>query len=107
MAIVASVSAHPLEYPEEFDHQLVIGGEAQTITYLLRVRRDDRGSVGGDVSRGPDGTRVAADANYNIHTSKDGRTKVDARAEWERVYSRQGHSRPNYNVGVGFRHKFG
>lgn len=79
----------------------------------LRPRRqtkkdEDRGSIGGDVSRSPDGTRVRADGDYNVHTSKDGRTRVDARGEYERTYhGPRGNSRPHYNVGVGFRHRFG
>lgn len=101
------------------EHQLAIGvGEEENfnpgpLLLHLRPRRqakednNDRGSVGADVSRGPDGTRVRADADYNIHTSRDGRTTVDAQAGWERTYhGPQGNSRPDYNVGIGFRHRW-
>lgn len=104
------------ESPSEY--QLSIGQgsdilDSEPLLIHLRPRRQaqeqkrDRGSVGADVSRGPDGTRVRADGQYNIHTSRDGRTTVDANAGYERTYrGPHGTSRPNYNVGVGFRHRF-
>lgn len=101
----------PSEYQMTHEEQQY---DPEPVLVHLRERRQaqnndkDRGSVGADVNRGPDGTRVRADADYNIHTSKDGRTSVDARAGWERTYhGPRGNSRPDYNVGVGFRHRFG
>lgn len=86
--------------------------DSQPMVVHLRERRQardqrDRGSVGADVSRGPDGTRVRADADYNIHKSRDGRTTVDAKAGYERQFGGpRGTGRPNYDVGVQFRHRF-
>lgn len=100
---------------EPSEYQMTVGEQeydSQPLLVHLRERRQarddkDRGSVGAEVNRGPDGTRVRADADYNIHTSKDGRTSVDARAGWERTYhGPRGNSRPDYNVGVGFRHRW-
>lgn len=79
------------------EYQLAIGSEGGNFNpgpFLLHLRPrrqakedKDRGSVGADVSRGPDGTRVSSDADYNIHTSRDGRTTVDGQAAWETTYN--------------------
>lgn len=104
---------------EESEFELSLGEEMEAspgpLLVQLRSRRQakddknkDRGSIGADVSHSPDGTRVRADGDYNVHTSKNGRTTVDARGRWERTYhGPRGNSRSDYNVGVGFRHRFG
>lgn len=105
-AQAAVINLQPIEGHSEYELWI---GEAQleedSLPVHLRERRDT-GSVSGDVSRGPGGTTtVTAEANRNIHTSRDGRTTVDAHGQYQRTYGNP-HSRPNYNYGVRFKHRF-
>lgn len=113
----AGVIYEPETLLDTNEYQMMVGEPSyysEPMVVHLRERRQaeeqnkqDRGSVGADVSRGPDGTRVRVDTDYNLHRSRDGRTSVDARAGYERQYGGpRGTGRPNYDVGVQFRHRF-
>lgn len=53
------------------------------------------------------GTNLDINAHRNLYTSPNGRTTVDAHGGYQRSYGGDfGASRPNYNVGVGMRHRF-
>lgn len=96
------------------DYELVIGDyEPIPLRVLTRDRRQakdkdqGRGSVGVDVQRGQQGTTVTADGKYNVYSSPNGRTTVDAHGQYQRNYGGPyGTSRPNYGAGVMFRHRF-
>lgn len=53
------------------------------------------------------GTDFNARGHYNLYSSPDRRTTVDAHGGYQRTYGGNfGTSRPNYNVGVGLNHRF-
>lgn len=53
------------------------------------------------------GTDVGVSGNANVWRSPNGRSSVDANAEYNRHFGGQfGTGRPNYNVGATFRHRF-
>lgn len=119
LALVVLTEAAVIDLREEganletqSDYELVIGEaefDSLPVAVLLRERRqakDDKGSVSGDVSRGPGGTTtVTGEATRNIYTSPNGKTTVDAHGQYQRTYGNP-HSKPNYNYGVGFKHRF-
>ena len=53
------------------------------------------------------GTNVGVDGRYNLYTSPNRRTTIDANGGYQRSFGGMyGTSRPNYNVGVGLNHRF-
>jgi hypothetical protein len=74
----------------------------------LAYSHSNGASAGVDISRQrPFGTQVSAQAQGTLWRSNNGRTSVDANANWSRTYGgRFGTSRPNYGGMVTFKHKF-
>lgn len=53
------------------------------------------------------GTSVGAEGRYNVYSSPNGRTTVDAHGGYGRHFGGPfGNSKPDYNVGVGLNHRF-
>ena len=53
------------------------------------------------------GTSVSAEGRANLYTSPNGRSTLDATGGYQRHFGGPwGTSRPNYNVGLGFQHRF-
>lgn len=90
----------------------VFGGRQGTMhpTYGggLTYSNSNGASAGVDISRQrPFGTQVSVQAQRALWRSNDGRTSVDANANWSRNYGGAfGTSRPNYGGMVTFRHRF-
>ncbi|XP_046990625.1 uncharacterized protein LOC124595783 [Schistocerca americana] len=67
--------------------------------------KEDRGGVDVDVHREKGvGTVVGARGHGNVWKSDDGRTRVDADGNWQRVYRGPGAGKPTYSGGVRLSH---
>lgn len=76
--------------------------------YVQRSKRQDRGSVSvgaGHIHK--QGTDFNVDAQANLWRSQNGRSSLDANANYNRHYGGSGGTgRPNYGAGLNFRHRF-
>ncbi|XP_049799238.1 uncharacterized protein LOC126234576 [Schistocerca nitens] len=67
--------------------------------------KEDRGGMDVDVHREKGvGTVVGAHGHGNVWKSDDGRTRVDADGNWQRVYRGPGAGKPTYSGGVRLSH---
>ncbi len=77
-------------------------------TQHQRQKRQDRGSVSATVDRSRQtGTNVNVEAQARLWQSQNRQSTLDANANYQRNFGGQfGTGRPNYGVGLNFRHRF-
>lgn len=71
----------------------------------LRPKRQERNSVSIGAGRQNGGTNVNIEAQRNLWRSNNGRSSLDAQANYNRQFGHGG-GRPNYGGSINFRHRF-
>lgn len=85
-------------YIQDDEHEVLVS----------RPKRQDRGSVTATVDRNRQaGTNVNLDAQARLWQSQNRKSTLDGNANYQRNFGGQfGTGRPNYGVGLNFRHRF-
>lgn len=82
--------------------------QQEMVVVSHRQKRQDRGSVSATVDRNrQSGTNVNLEAQARLWQSQNRQSTLDGNANYQRNFGGQfGTGRPNYGVGLNFRHRF-
>lgn len=92
------------EYPSQFEPDSVDGVVNDEYSRQKRAADNGKGQASVDVQKERGRTSVNAQVG-KVWESNNGRTTVEANANWGRDFGRGG-SKPNYGANVGIRHRF-
>lgn len=109
--LIASAYSYPAQdFNWEEQNQRIIFPEDdwEPVQILYRQRREPQhGSLEVNAARDRFGTDVGARLNNNVWQSRDGRSQLNAEANYNRHFGGPGGTgRPNYGVGLNFNHRF-